>query len=95
MIALFFASLLLGYAAAGLASIVRALVPTLWLLHKPLSCDLCMSWWCSLALSMPLSMTYPMALPTVAIVLLAAVATSIMVLKFNSWLSDIRLPPSE
>ena len=41
-------AILFGLFAAGLAMVVRAVVPTLWLLKKPLSCDLCMSWWGSL-----------------------------------------------
>lgn len=42
------AALALGLATAALAMIVRALSPQHWLLHKPLSCDLCMSVWPSL-----------------------------------------------
>ncbi len=42
----------MGLAAAGIVMIIRAVVPTMWLLHKPFSCDLCMSWWSSVALSM-------------------------------------------
>jgi hypothetical protein len=47
-------ALLVGLAAAGATATVRAVVADrwpLWLLEKPLSCDLCMSWWCSLALT--------------------------------------------
>jgi len=45
--------LLLGIAAAGAVAVVRAAVQEvrpLWLLEKPLSCDLCMGWWSSVAL---------------------------------------------
>jgi hypothetical protein len=38
-----------GAAAAGVAHVVRAIAPIPWLMRKPLSCDLCMSWWTSLA----------------------------------------------
>lgn len=42
-----------GLAAAGITFVVRAIAdelrPTL-LLYKPLSCDLCMNWWGSVAL---------------------------------------------
>ena len=45
----------LGLAAAGATFVVRAVVdelrPTL-LLRKPFSCDLCMNWWSSLALTL-------------------------------------------
>ena len=37
--------LVVGLMSAGLTLVARALAPQLWLLHKPLSCDLCMSWW--------------------------------------------------
>ena len=43
----------LGFAAAGAVAVVRAVVQELrplWLLAKPLSCDLCMSWWASVGL---------------------------------------------
>lgn len=41
----------IGLMAAGAALITRALVPQHWLLVKPFSCDLCMSWWGSLVSS--------------------------------------------
>lgn len=44
-----------GIAASGATAIIRAVVPQTWLLHKPLSCDLCMSWWSSLALTATLA----------------------------------------
>ena len=37
-----------GLAAAGIAHVARAIAPIPWLMRKPLSCDLCMSWWPSL-----------------------------------------------
>lgn len=44
---------MVGLAASGLTATVRAVVDTanpLWLLEKPFSCDLCMSWWSAIAL---------------------------------------------
>jgi hypothetical protein len=41
-----------GLASAGSASVIRAVVPTTWLLVKPFSCDLCISWWPSFAQGM-------------------------------------------
>lgn len=35
----------IGLAAAGAAQVIRALAPVPLLMRKPLSCDLCMSWW--------------------------------------------------
>jgi hypothetical protein len=40
-------ALFLGMCAVGTTHAARALAPQAWLLHKPLSCDLCMSWWSS------------------------------------------------
>jgi hypothetical protein len=47
-------ALVLGLAAAGAVAVVRAVAMELrpmWLLSKPLSCDLCMSWWASIAVA--------------------------------------------
>ncbi len=49
------AALLLGLAAAGVVFVIRAVVMDRWpllMLSKPLSCDLCMSWWSALAFSL-------------------------------------------
>lgn len=35
--------LILGLASSGLTNVIRAIVPQEWLLVKPWSCDLCMS----------------------------------------------------
>lgn len=80
-------ALFLGLAAAAAATIVRALVPTLWLLIKPFSCDLCMSWWSSLALGLMAysDISYPIH------VLLVATTTSMFTLKVLNRLSDIKL----
>ena len=43
-------TLSVGLLASGAALIVRAVVPQHWLLVKPWSCDLCMSWWSSLVM---------------------------------------------
>lgn len=42
----------MGLASAGVAFVARAVAPTSLLLRKPLSCDLCMSWWPSVAQAM-------------------------------------------
>ena len=45
-------AVLFGFAAAGITATVRAIIDSanpLWLLEKPFSCDLCMSWWSSRA----------------------------------------------
>ena len=38
-----------GLVASGITAVCRAIAPVELLLLKPLSCDLCMSWWSSLA----------------------------------------------
>lgn len=45
------ALLAVGFASSGITFVVRAAVPQLWLLAKPFSCDLCMSFWSSLAVT--------------------------------------------
>lgn len=40
---------LFGLAASGITAVIRAVVPVPWLLVKPFSCDLCMSFWASLS----------------------------------------------
>jgi hypothetical protein len=37
-----------GFAAAGIALVLRAVAPLSWQIVKPIACDLCMSWWGSL-----------------------------------------------
>lgn len=71
----------LGLIAAGTTLIVRALVPQLWLLVKPFSCDLCMSWWSSLV-SMIGLMSVQSDLDTTALpAVLGGVAVSVVLLK--------------
>lgn len=86
-------ALMLGFAAATVATIIRAFVPTLWLLVKPFSCDLCMSWWSSLVLSVAVTVQHPMALTDAGLMILAATAVSMLLLKTYSRLSDIGSPP--
>ena len=80
------AILTLGLFAAGLALILRAVAPQPWLLHKPLSCDLCMSWWGSVVgaavrFGGAVGVDSDMSLITVAPAVVAAVAVSVVVLK--------------
>ena len=93
MTAVFLAALLVGLFAAGTAMIARALAPTLWLLVKPLSCDLCMSWWGSLlgAGLGSLSNLCQTAngLPDLVVIVGAAVAVSVVTLKTASKLTDV------
>lgn len=44
------ALIVLALSAHFLTLIVRALVPLSWMMEKPWSCDLCMSWWTSIVL---------------------------------------------
>lgn len=82
----------LGLAAATVATIVRAFVPTLWLLIKPFSCDLCMSWWSTVLLLIVSFVTDQMeGQQHPEIVYLAATAVSMLTLKTLNRLSDIKL----
>jgi hypothetical protein len=83
------AILAIGFAAAGLALVVRALVPTLWLLIKPFSCDLCMSWWGSVVFTLLAGEWSVDALTG----LFGGVAVSVAMLKVVSSLSDVGAAP--
>lgn len=50
LLAILLGSILVGLAAVGITSIVRALSPEKWLVRKPVGCDLCMSTWSVLTL---------------------------------------------
>jgi hypothetical protein len=93
MTSLFLAAILVGLFAAGTAQIVRALVPTLWLLVKPLSCDLCMSWWGSLLGvglgSFSKCCQTANGLPDLCIIVGAAVAVSVVTLKTVGKLTEV------
>jgi hypothetical protein len=73
--------LLMGLAAAGLVAIARALAPTLWLIHKPLSCDLCMSWWSSLIVYGMWHAKEPQPIHLALLAIPASVAVSLVVTK--------------
>lgn len=76
--------ILVGLFAAGLASVVRALLPVTLLVQKPWSCDLCMSFWCSIigmGLFGPQAWTFAAAWRHLLAPALAAVAVSLLVLK--------------
>lgn len=78
MLALIFA---VGMIAAGAALIIRAVVPQPWLLNKPLSCDLCMSFWSSVVFGMLIGTN---SIPAVV----GGVAVSVLVLKAVNRLGD-------
>ncbi len=79
--------LILGLFAAGMTAIIRALVPMLWLLHKPLSCDLCMSWWGSLGGAVLWQVVEPQPLHLFVLSVPAAVAVSLVLIKTANRLS--------
>lgn len=49
--ALVWASFLIGLSIVALISLARAIAPTKLLMRRPLSCDLCSSFWVSIALT--------------------------------------------
>lgn len=81
-------ALVLGLAAAGLTAVVRAVVPTLWLLHKPLSCDLCMSWWTTLTLGALHAWHYAQEPAPAVLAIFAAIAVALTATKAANRLSS-------
>ena len=85
-------SILVGLGAAGLTAIARAVVQdhgkVEWLMEKPLSCDLCMSYWCSLLLALIAVIVDGLALPGTLLVVPAGVGVSLLAIKGANRLSD-------
>ena len=79
--------LLIGLGAAGLTAVIRALAPTLWLLHKPLACDLCMSWWSTLLLYGLWHAKEPQPVHLAMLAILASVGVSLAVIRATNRLS--------
>lgn len=79
----------IGLSAAGAALVIRAVIPTLWLLVKPFSCDLCLSWWGSLAIAVLRGGADWSALWPVP----GAVAMSVLALKTHARLADVSAAP--
>lgn len=77
----------IGLGASGLTAIVRAVVPQTWLLHKPLSCDLCMSWWSSLALTATLATVEPMSIAQSVVTVAGGVGGALLLTKTANRLS--------
>lgn len=83
--------LIFGLAASGLTAVVRAVVDharPLWLLEKPLSCDLCMSWWASLALVLAWSLHESLAPIPAMLAVLGSVGVGLVVTKAATRLSS-------
>jgi hypothetical protein len=90
---------LVGLFAAGLASVIRALPYFRDLVFrgvKPWACDLCMSWWGSLAGALLLGLHVERGWATAAVVAVAGVAVSLAALRATSQpVRDFVLPPEE
>lgn len=83
-------TLLCGLSAAGLTAAVRAVVQEirpLWLLYKPLSCDLCLSWWGSVA-SVIAAWEYVPQSSSGAVVVLGSTGVGLLAVKAAVRLSD-------
>lgn len=76
-----------GLAASGTTAIIRAIAPQSWLLVKPLSCDLCMSWWSSLAITGTLSLAEPVGVAQSVAVVTAGVGVALISTKTANRLS--------
>lgn len=80
-----------GLAAAGVTFVVRAVVDELrpaLLLHKPLSCDLCMNWWSSVALGAWRVIDFSLPLGECAQLVLASTAVGVLATKAANRLAD-------
>lgn len=82
-------ALALGLIAAGITSVVRAVVPQIWLLVKPFACDLCMSWWSAWLGAIALQIHDPVSFWSVLPAVLGAVPVSLLTLKVVGRLSDV------
>ena len=83
--------LVLGLAAAGAVAVARAVVQEvrpMWLLAKPLSCDLCMSWWASVAVVLFVLIIEALALPVAPLAVLASTAVSLACVRGSNRLSE-------
>lgn len=80
-----------GLAASGITAIIRAVVqeirPTL-LLVKPLSCDLCMSWWSSVVVTICLLAAREVHGLQSVVAILGGVGVSLLSVKTANRLSD-------
>ncbi len=85
---LFVAILIAGLCAAGATAVIRAVVPQLWLLFKPFSCDLCMSWWTALGTTAILAVdSDDLRGVSAALTVLGGVAVALLVTKAANRLS--------
>lgn len=83
-------ALLFGLAAAGATFTARAVMQEffpLWLLYKPLSCDLCMNWWASVVAVIVAWEHVPQS-PAAGVVLLGATGVGVIATKAAGRLSD-------
>lgn len=81
----------LGLAAAGAVAVVRAVVMDrwpMWMLDKPLSCDLCMSWWASVAAVLYALIIEALALPVAPLAVMGATAVSLACVRGSNRLSE-------
>jgi hypothetical protein len=91
--------LVVGLFAAGLTSVVRALPYFRDLVFrgvKPWACDLCMSWWGSLAGAVALDLPVEYGWPAAGVVAVAGVAVSLAALHhITRPTQEFVLPPEE
>jgi hypothetical protein len=84
-------ALLLGLVAAGSVDVIRAVlmeVRPMWLLVKPWSCSLCMSWWCSVAAVTFYGVTIGLTVPDALLATLASTAVSLGVVRGSNRLAE-------
>jgi hypothetical protein len=93
--------LVIALVASGLVHVVRALAPDAWKIRKPISCNLCMSFWTSLFVSflfwaMAGWVTIIPAIFNACVYVLAATSICVMLLKVWEFLDRSgALPPDD
>jgi hypothetical protein len=84
-------SLFLGLVAAGGVAVLRAIVMDvrpMWMLEKPWSCDLCCSWWCSVAAVTFYGIAIGLSVPEALLAVLASTGVSLATVRGSNRLSE-------
>jgi len=74
-VSLLLGALVVGLGSSGLALVLRAILPHSWLTHRPLGCNLCMSFWGALVVSL---VVYPDISGTLIIPIAVPVGVAIL-----------------
>ena len=84
-------SVFLGLVAAGSVAVLRAIVMDvrpMWMLVRPWACDLCCSWWCSVAAVTFYGIAIGLTVPDAVLATLASTAVSLAVVRGSNRLAE-------